>query len=82
MSKSKLVVCAALLVAAGSARAYDLEDWPTHYTFSDGTDLGLTMVYRYDVNDFSDDRKPDGSRAFEDSSTNRRKELGLTLKKK
>ena len=67
---------------AASAPCLRLEDWPTHYTFSDGTDLGLVMVYRYDVNNFSDDRKPDGSDAFEDSATNRRKELGLTLSKK
>ena len=66
----------------GSAHAYDWNDWPTHYTFSDGTDLGLTMVYRYDANDFSNDRLPNGSDVFEDSSTNRRKELGLTLRKK
>src|SRR5215467_6474564 len=67
---------------AAPAHAYDLEDWPTHYTFGDGTDLGVVMVYRYDVNDFSDDTKPDGSHAFEDSATNRRKELGLQLRKK
>lgn len=75
---------AALVLAtfAASAHAYDIEDWPTHYTFSDGTDIGLTGVYRYDLNDFSDDEKPDGSHAFEDAHTNRRKELGVTLKKK
>ena len=40
------------------------------------------MVYRYDLNDFSDDALPNGNDAFEDSHTNRRKELGLTLRKK
>ncbi len=82
MRYAKLAVGIAAAALAGSVHAYDLEDWPTHYTFSDGTDLGLVLVYRYDVNDFSDDRKPDGSDAFEDSATNRRKELGLSLKKK
>jgi len=53
-----------------------------HYTFGDGTDVGLTAVYRYDINQFSEDRRAGGSDAFEDSHTNRRKELGLTLKKK
>lgn len=72
----------ALAVLAPMAQAYDLDDWPTHYTFSDGTDIGVTGVYRYDIDEFSDDRKPDGSDAFDDSHTNRRKELGLTLKKK
>jgi phosphate-selective porin OprO/OprP len=71
-----------LIAFAGTANAYDREDWPTHYAFSDGTDLGIVMVYRYDVNDFSDDRLPDGTDAFEDSSTNRRKELGLQLRRK
>ncbi len=71
-----------LAAAPASVSAYDFEDWPVHYVFADGTDLGLTGVYRYDVNEFSGDRKPDGTRAFEDSHTNRRKELGATLKKK
>ena len=82
MRYSKL---AAGIVAAGfavSAHAWSLDDLPAHYTFSDGTDLALVFTYRYDVNDFSDDRLPDGSNAFEDSATNRRKELGLSLKKK
>ena len=82
MRYSKL---AAGIVAAGFAvfaHAWSLDDLPAHYTFSDGTDLALVFTYRYDVNDFSDDRLPDGSNAFEDSATNRRKELGLTLKKK
>ncbi|HEY6894652.1 MAG TPA: porin [Rhodanobacteraceae bacterium] len=82
MRNTMIAAAVAAAALAGSAQAYDLEDWPTHYTFADGTDLGLVLVYRYDVNDFSDDRKPDGSHAFEDSSTNRRKELGLSLKKK
>jgi len=64
------------------ASAYDANDWPVHYTFDDGTDIGLTGVYRYDINDFSSDTLANGKQAFEDSHTNRRKELGLTLKKK
>jgi phosphate-selective porin OprO and OprP len=64
------------------ASAYDANDWPVHYTFDDGTAIGLTGVYRYDINDFSSDTLANGKQAFEDSHTNRRKELGLTLKKK
>src|SRR3954468_5190843 len=82
MGFAKLGVAAALGGWIGTAHGYDVEDWPTHYTFSDGTDVGLLLVYRYDINDFSDDRLPDGSHAFEDSHTNPRKGLGLTLKKK
>lgn len=77
-----LTAAVALHVFAAPAAAYDLNDWPVHYTFGDGTDVGLTGVYRYDVNEFSDDTLPNGSSRFEDSHTNRRKELGLTLKKK
>jgi phosphate-selective porin OprO/OprP len=71
-----------LAAACGPANAYDLEDWPVHYAFGDGTDIGLTGVYRYDINEFSDDRRPDRSDAFDDAHTNRRKELGIVLKKK
>ena len=78
------ILPAALVVAmlAAPTFAYDANDWPTHYTFSDGTDIGLLGMYRYDLVDFSNDTLPDGSSRFEDSHTNRRKELGLTLKKK
>jgi len=78
-SSASALACA---LFASSAAAYDLEDWPVHYTFGDGTDLALVGVYRYDLNDFSDDTLPTGRAAFEDAHTNRRKELGLTLKKK
>ena len=77
MGYAKLAAGLALAGLMSSAHAYDWNDWPTHYTFSDGTDIGLVLAYRYDVNDFSDDKG-----TFEDSATNRRKELGLTLKKK
>ena len=79
---SILPVAVVFALLAPIARAWDLDDWPTHHTFEDGTDVGLTGVYRYDVDEFAGDRKPDGHRAFEDSHTNRRKELGITLKKK
>ena len=79
---SKLATAFVFGATALSAQAYDINDWPTHYTFSDGTDIGLTGTYRFDVNDFSNDTLADGTHRFEDSATNRRKELGITLKKK
>ena len=84
MNQASLSATIALFLAAAAApaSAYDREDWPVHYTFGDGTDIGLTGVYRYDINQFSEDRRADGRHAFEDSHTNRRKELGLTVKKK
>jgi len=78
----KLVLFALLTCASHASRAYDFEDWPVHHTFDDGTDVAVLGVYRYDINDFSNDRLPSGKQEFTDSHTNRRKELGLTLKKK
>ena len=68
-------------LSAAPAHAYDRDDWPVHYTFGDGTDLSLNGVYRYDLNEFSDDVLPNRSSRFADAATNRRKELGATLKK-
>lgn len=84
MNQRSLHAAIALLVAAATtpAFAYDFEDWPVHHAFGDGSDLALYGVYRYDVNDFSGDAQPNGTHAFEDAHTNRRKELGVTLKKK
>ena len=75
-----LGVAAAVMLAAEPARAGDqsvLGDWPTHHVFQDGTDFGVSLLYQYDVNDFSHD---DGK--LQDAGTNRRKYLGLYLKKK
>ncbi|SFS14140.1 phosphate-selective porin OprO and OprP [Dyella sp. OK004] len=58
--------------------SYNFRDnWPTHYVFSDGTDLGLAVKYQDDLDNFSND---DGR--LKDSSTNRRKEFGAYIKKK
>jgi phosphate-selective porin OprO/OprP len=82
----KTTLMAALLVAiptmasAGENTndAYTFADnWPTHYVFDDGTDVGLSLKYQYDVDRFSND---DGR--LVDARTNRRKEFGFYLKKK
>jgi phosphate-selective porin OprO and OprP len=66
------------MAAESDNSAYSFaNNWPTHYVFDDGTDLGLSLKYQYDVNRFSSD----GGR-LEDAQTNRRKEVGLYLKKK
>jgi phosphate-selective porin OprO/OprP len=67
------------MLAPSTAKAGDddwLYHWPTRYTASDGTDIGLVLRYQYDVNNFShDDNK------FKDAATNRRKYLGFYVKK-
>ncbi|WP_019467275.1 OprO/OprP family phosphate-selective porin [Dyella japonica] len=70
-----MLLCAAPVCCL--ADNYDVYgNWPTHVTASDGTDFGLAVLYQYDVNRFSND----GGR-FEDASTNRRRYLGLYLRK-
>ncbi|MBB3226537.1 phosphate-selective porin OprO/OprP [Luteibacter sp. Sphag1AF] len=70
-----LVACTSLHATNGP---YDFSsNWPTHYVFADGTDLGVSVKYQYDVDRFSSDRG-----AFEDSQTNRRKEFGVFVRKK
>ena len=64
---------------AGGALAADYDfrgDWPTHVVANDGTDVGVSVLYQYDVNRFTGD----GGR-FEDAATNRRKYLGWYLRK-
>lgn len=51
-------------------------NWPTHITASDDTDVGLAVLYQYDVNQFSNDNGK-----FDDASTNRRRYLGLYVRK-
>lgn len=51
-------------------------DWPTHVVTGDGTDLGVSVLYQYDLNRFSHD----GGR-FDDAATNRRKYLGFYVRK-
>lgn len=71
-------VALALFAAPAVAQDYSfLGDWPTHYTFADGTDFGAKVLYQYDVNDFSHDNG-----MLPDAHTNRRKYFGLTLNKK
>ena len=69
---SVLGLCA--LPAAANAANFD--DWPTKYTFSDGTELAGTLNFAYDTNDFSGDDR------LEDDNGMRRREFGATLKKK
>ncbi|NII55523.1 porin [Luteibacter sp. SG786] len=65
-------------VAAPLPNDYDWRtNWPTHYVFADGTDVGLSLKYQYDLDRFSHDEG-----TYEDAQTNRRKEFGFFVRKK
>ncbi len=73
-----MVLPTAAIAAESATKPYRFADnWPTHYTFDDGTDAGLALKYQYDLDRFSND----GGR-LADAQTNRRKELGFYVKKK
>lgn len=60
-----------------AAAGGDANPWPTHHVFADGTDLGISLRYQYDV-----DRFPGSGDRFDDAHTARRKEFGFYLKRK
>jgi phosphate-selective porin OprO/OprP len=73
-----LIPMVATAAADGADALYNFAtNWPTHHVFGDGTDLGVSLKYQYDLDRFSND-----AGRFEDAQTNRRKELGVYLKKK
>lgn len=70
----------ALAIATTNAGndAFDFRTrWPTHTVLDDGTDIGVTGKYQFDLDRFSNDRG-----TLEDAQTNRRKELGIFARKK
>ncbi len=73
---------ALLLAFAGSASAYDINEWPTSFTTSSGVEYGAKGLYQYDSHVFSDDRLMDGGALFDDVETWRRKEFNLYARKK
>lgn len=81
----KLILGALALMAPAYACAADVPantydwttNWPTHYVFANGTDVGLAGKYQFDLDRFSND----GGR-FEDAQTNRRKEVGFYVRRK
>ena len=73
----------ALSLTAAVAKAAGNKEWPTAYTFSDGTEIAASLNYQWDLNDFSGDRGyGTAATALEDAHTNRRKEVSASLKKK
>ncbi|MGN6739456.1 OprO/OprP family phosphate-selective porin [Dyella sp.] len=78
MAALAMAIPAAANAAEAPATGYDFtHNWPTHYVFDDGTDLGLALKYQYDVDRFSNDNG-----RLPDAQTNRRKEFGFYVTKK
>jgi phosphate-selective porin OprO/OprP len=84
MKKQRFLVTSFALAAPFAVDAaetdppYSFRDnWPTHHVFADGTDLGMSLKYQFDLNRFSADRG-----MLDDAQTSRRKEVGIYLKKK
>ena len=77
--KSRIWLVLLLSPIAITARASD--DWPTHYAFGNGVDVGLKGLLQYDSNDFGNDRLPGGMHVFDDAHDWRRKEFNLYVNK-
>ena len=61
-------------VHAGTYDAFG--NWPTHGLLPDGTDVGVSVLYQYDMDRFAGERG-----ALRDADTNRRRYLGFYLRK-
>ncbi|ALN87159.1 phosphate-selective porin O and P family protein [Lysobacter capsici] len=80
-----LALSAAILAATlpCGARAANFDDWPTKYSFADGTEISGTANVAYDVVDFSGDNGyGTAATALSDDGHFRRREFGVNLKKK
>jgi len=79
------ILCTGLLLStlACIARAYDAEDWPTHYRFSNGTDVGISGNFEGDYNGFSGlrDLQPSQRAALDDGHGARREEFSVYIRK-
>ncbi|KZC37314.1 hypothetical protein RHOFW510R12_26470 [Rhodanobacter sp. FW510-R12] len=54
MAALAMAIPAVANATGAAAGSHDFTgNWPTHYVFDDGTDLGLTLKYQYDVDRFS-----------------------------
>jgi len=82
-----LPLWAATLVPALAAEAGDhagmrFESWPPRLVFANGTELAATGNYAYDVNRFDGEGYGTAATALEDDQDFRRKEFGVSLKRK
>jgi phosphate-selective porin OprO/OprP len=83
MHRSTALAGLVLGVLARAACAYDAEDWPTHYRFDDGTDIGIGANYEGDLNTFDGTLELSAAQrtALDDSHGARREELSVYIRK-
>ena len=83
MYRSTAVAALVLGVLARTASAYDVEDWPTHYRFDDGTDIGLGANLEGDLNTFGNtsELNPAQQATVQDAHGIRREELSVYIRK-
>lgn len=70
-----------LLLLFATPMVHAGDDWPTHYTFGNGVEVGARGLLQYDLNNFGDDRLSGGANLFQDAHTWRRKEFYLYARK-
>src|SRR5690349_24158139 len=81
----RLRILAVVALGCGLAQpalAGDADAWPTSVELGSGVNAGLKGLLQYDLNQFTDDRMPDGSDRFDDAHTWRRQEFNLYVEKK
>jgi len=83
MHRSTALAGLLLGVLARAACAYDAGDWPTHYRFDDGTDIGLSANYEGDLNTFNDTSELTAAQraTLADAHGARREELSVYIRK-
>ncbi|MET4726767.1 phosphate-selective porin OprO/OprP [Lysobacter enzymogenes] len=72
----------ALCALSPAAAAGSFDDWPTKYSFADGTEISATANWAYDVVDFDGDGYGTAATRLKDDGHYRRREFGMNLKKK
>ncbi len=68
--------------AADEARHTEAKAWPPRIVFANGAELAATGNFQYDFNDFSGDGYGTPATTFEDGDNFRRREFGLSFKRK
>ena len=82
MRIDRLAFALSLAALPCAAQAANFDDWPTKYTFGDGTEISATGNVSYDVVNFDGDGYGTAATDLSDDGHYRRREFGMNLKKK